>query len=213
MKFDKSSYTGENFSKELITMVELSRIKFNHCIFQWTDFTDVEVFFACTFESCDFTNARLNGVNIKNCGFLSCQFKNASFFATTFDDCKMTGSDFADADCAMLRVVGGDWSYTSLRKQSFQKQNLSDMRFYGADLTGCHFNQCKMNGCEFDEAIVHETSFYKSDLRHSTIDRIDITQVSFKAAKLDLEQCVRIAEFVTEGKYTPDDSAQEKGME
>jgi len=209
LKFDKNSYTGESFSKELITMGELSRIKFSNCLFRWTDFTDVEVLYGCTFESCDFTNARLNGVNIKNCNFLSCKFENTSFFATTLDDCKMTGSDFMDADCAMLQIVGGDWSYTNLRKQSFQKQDLSNIRFSSADLSECHFNQCKMNNCEFDEAIVHETSFYKSDLRHSSIDRLDILNASFRQAKLDIEQCIIIAEYVTEGRYTPDCSKQD----
>jgi len=67
-----------------------------------------------------------------------------------------------------------------------------------------------MNGCEFDEAIVHETNFYKSDLRHSTIERIDILEASFREAKLDIEQFVIIAEFVTEGRYTPDSSGQDK---
>lgn len=210
MNFDKSSYTGETFSKELITMDELSRMKFNNCIFRWTDFTNVDVFYSCSFESCDFTNAMLNGVNIKNCSFLSCKFKNTSFFATTLDDCIMTGSDFMDADCAMLQIVGGDWSYTNLRKQSFQKQDLSNIKFFGADLSDCHFNQCKMNSCEFDEAIVHETSFYKSDLRHSSMERIDVLNASFRKAKLDVEQCVIIAEYVTECIYTPDSSGQEE---
>jgi hypothetical protein len=54
----------------------------------------------------------------------------------------MTGSDFMDADCALLQIIGGD--------------------------------QCKMNNCEFDEAIVHETSFYKSDIRQSSIERLNI---------------------------------------
>ncbi len=210
MKFDESAYTGENFSNAIIEMEDMSRIKFTKCIFHWTDFTDVKVIYNCTFDSCDFTNARLNGVNVKSCAFLSCQFKNASFFATTLEECKMTGSDFRDADCAILQIKGGDWSYTNLRKLSFQKQDLCNIRFFGADLTKCHFNQCKMNSCEFDEAIFYETSFYQCDIRHSTIDRVDILEASFREAKLDLEQCVAIAEFLTEGKYTPDSNVSEQ---
>lgn len=209
MKFDMNSYTDENFSKALIDMKEITHKKFTRCRFKWTDFTDVEVFYGCTFDSCDFTNARLNGVDIKNCAFLSCQFKAASFFATKLDDCKMTGSDFVDADCASIQISGGDWSYTNLRNLSFQKQDFCDIRFLGADLSGCHFNQCKMNGCDFNEAIVHETSFYKSDIRNSSIENLNIFEISFRQAKLDIQQCVTIAEYVTEAIYTPEAATNE----
>jgi len=117
----------------------------------------------------------------------------------------MTGSDFMDAECGLACIIGGDWSYTVLRKQSFNKHDLCNIRFFGADLTECDFNECKMNGCEFNEAIAHKTSFYKSDIRHSSLDSFPILEASFRQTKLDLEQCVLIAEYVTEGRYTPDE--------
>ena len=205
MRIDKNSYTAADFSKELIEGSEVSRVKFDKCNFRWTDFSEVDVMYGCAFESCDFTNARLNGVTIKDCAFLSCKFNNTSFFATTLEECKMTGSDFLNAECGLAHIIGGDWSYTVLRKQSFHKLDLCNVRFSGADLTGCHFNQCKMNGCEFNEAIAHETSFYKSDMRHSSLESFPIMEASFRQTKLDLEQCVLIAEYVTEGRYTPDE--------
>lgn len=204
MKFEKNAYADQDFSKEIIQMEEISHKKFTKCVFRWTDFADVEVFYGSTFEFCDFTYARLNGINIANCAFLNCTFKATSFFATKLDECRMTGSSFIEAECESIQICGGDWSYTDMRKLSFHKQDLSNVRFFGADLTECHFNQCKMNGCEFDEAVIHNTSFYKSDLRHSSIERIDLLEASFREVKLDIEQCVAIAEFVTGGKYTPD---------
>jgi uncharacterized protein YjbI with pentapeptide repeats len=63
-----------------------------------------------------------------------------------------------------------------------------------------------MNKCDFSEAIAHDTSFYKSDLRNSVLDSFDILEASFRQTKLDLTQCVLIAEYVTEGRYTPDES-------
>jgi len=203
MFFDKSSYTDEDFSQSEIDMTELTNKKFLRCKFRWTDFTEVETFYNCVFDSCDFINARLNGVTIKNSTFLSCQFKGTSFFATKLDECKMTGSDFVDADCAAIQIIGGDWSYTNLHKLSFQKQDLCGIRFSGADLTECRFNQCKMNDCEFDEAIVQDTSFYKSDIRHSSIGQLNLFEINFKEASLDIEQCVTIAEYLTAGKYKP----------
>lgn len=205
MLLTKSIYTDEDFSKEVFEATELSRIRFNKCIFRWADFTSVEVLYSCVFDDCDFTNARLNGASIKGCAFLSCRFRGTSFFAATLEECKMTGSDFLDAECTHATFIGGDFSYTVLRKQSFKKQDLSNIRFRGADLSGCVFNECRLTGCEFDEAVVHETSFYKSDLRHSSLGSINIHEASFRQTKLDLEQCVSIAEQLTEGRYTPDE--------
>jgi uncharacterized protein YjbI with pentapeptide repeats len=204
VRIEKSSYSSYNFSKELIEASELSRVKFDKCNFRFTDFSEIDVMYGCAFESCDFTNARLNGVTIKDCAFLSCKFNNASFFATTLEDCKMTGSDFLNAECGLAQIIGGDWSYTVLRKQSFHKVDLCNVRFFGADLTESHINECKMSGCEFNQADAHETTFYKSDMRHSSLESFNILEASFRQTKLDLEQCVLIAEYVTEGRYTPD---------
>jgi len=204
MRLDLNSYENEDFVDAVIEMDDISHKKFTKCSFRRADFSDVSVFFECTFDSCDFSHARLNGVNIKNGAFLSCQFNGASFFAVKFENCKMMGSELINTDCSLLQIEGGDWSYTNLRKQSFQKQNLCGIRFTGADLSDCRFNQCKMNDCEFDEAIVHETSFYRSDIRNSSIGNLNLFEISFRQALLDIGQCVTLAETLTEGKYSPD---------
>ncbi len=116
----------------------------------------------------------------------------------------MTGSNFIDADCSLIQISGGDWSYTNLRKQSFQKQELCGIRFFGADLSDCHFNQCNLNDCDFSESIVHQTSFYKSDIRGSTLEQLNLFEIGFKETLLDIEQCITIAEYLTAGKYKPE---------
>lgn len=208
VRFQDKQYIAQDFAKARIVSENVSLVKFDHCNFRWTDFTDVSVMYGCVFESCDFTNALLNGVTFKNCAFLSCKFKNTAFFSATLEECNMTGSDFRDTECHLARMNGGDWSYTMLQRQSFQKQDLSHIRFCGADLSDCHFNQCNLTGCAFDEAIAYNTSFYKSDLRQATFASFPIIEASFRKAKLDLEQCVLIAEALTEGRYAP----EEKGV-
>jgi uncharacterized protein YjbI with pentapeptide repeats len=113
----------------------------------------------------------------------------------------MLGSDFKNSDCALLQIAGGDWSYTNLHKLSFHKQELLGIRFFGADLTDTHFNQCRIRECEFDEALVHETSFYKCDLRTSSLHGVNLFEVNFKDALLDLAQCVFLAEHLTGCRY------------
>lgn len=205
---DKSTYSACDFSNKTLETEQISRVKFENCDFRRADFSDVDTLYSCTFDECNFTNARLNGVTFKDCAFLSCQLKNTSLFAVTLEDCKMTGTDFTDSDCGLMRIIGGDFSYTVLRKQAFQKSDLSNIRFFGADLTECHFNNCKMNNCDFSEAIAYKTSFYKSDIRRSSLLSFNISEASFRFAKLDLEQCVQIAEFMTEGRYTPDEAGK-----
>ena len=204
MQYTQTTYADQSFDQEVVEGADLSKIKFIRCSFRWTDFTNIDTLFQCVFDSCDFTNARLNGVSAKSCAFLSCRFKNTGIFATTFEDCKMTGSDFTDSECGIATIIGGDWSYTNLRKQSFQKMDLSNTRFFGAELSKCSFNQCNLQYCDFREAIAHETSFYKSDLRHASLESFSILDASFRQAKLDLQQCVLIAETLTEGQYLPE---------
>ena len=153
MTFTEQSYIDVDFSREVIETQELTGIQFQRCSFRGADFTSVEIMYNCKFDTCDFTDGQLNGVVAKSCAFLSCKFISTSFFATKLEECKMTGSDFRESELGMAIIIGGDFTYTLLRKQSFQKMDLSNIRFEGADLSNCHFNQCKMNDCVFDEAI------------------------------------------------------------
>lgn len=160
-------------------------------------------FHRCTFESCRFIGARLNGITFKDCAFLSCAFRDTVLFAVKFEDCKMTGSDFSMSDCSSMCLEGGDWSYTNLRYQVFDKQKLTGIHFFGADLTGCRFQKCAMQGCTFSECTMHETSLEGSDIRGASLANTDLIGVDLKDAMLDLEQCVYIAETLTHGKYSP----------
>jgi len=74
MQFDTDSYENEDFSSRIMEMEDISKKKFTGCKFRRADFSDVSVIYGCTFDTCDFAGARLNGVNIKQSAFLSCQF-------------------------------------------------------------------------------------------------------------------------------------------
>lgn len=203
MQLTQPLYQNENFAQQQLDGPELTRLRFEHCTFRWTDFTDLDEVFQCTFDSCDFSNARLNGVRFQGCAFLSCSFAGASFFAVTLEECKLTGSDFRSSECPLAVIRGGDWSYTVLRGLSFHKQDLHGVCFWGADLSECVFNECDLTGCEFSEATAKETSFYRSDLRGSVLESFPLQEASFRGAKLDLTQCVLLAETLTGARYLP----------
>ncbi|MEG0013892.1 MAG: hypothetical protein RSG75_06110 [Cellulosilyticaceae bacterium] len=63
-----------------------------------------------------------------------------------------------------------------------------------------------MQECEFDEVTSKQISFYGSDLRGAAIEQLDILAINLKKAKLDLQQCINIAEDITEGKYVPQEN-------
>lgn len=137
MKFEKNAYADQNFSKEIIEMEEISHKKFTKCVFRWTDFTDVEVFYGSTFESCDFTYAKLNGINIASCAFLNCTFKATSFFAAKLDECRMTGSNFMEAECESIQICAGDWSYTTLQGRCLTRHRRERRSQIGTSVPRC----------------------------------------------------------------------------
>ena len=138
--FEKRSYERGNFSEWEILLPELSGRRFVECSFAAADFSELGRCVRCTFDRCDFTMARWNGVEIKDSAFLGCNFKFANFFATVFDHCKMTGSSFAEAESELMTIDGGDWSYTELWEIRFDRKQLRGIDFTGADLTGARFS-------------------------------------------------------------------------
>ena len=199
--FENDHYENQNFSNCVIKMDDLTKKKFVKCKFKSADFSDIITIFNCTFDSCDFESTQFNGVHIKNSAFLSCKFKNTNFFASKLEECKMTGSSFVDSD-SLSEIVGGDWSYTELRYLRFSKQVFDEIKFSGADLTGCRFEKCTFKNCDFNEAIMHETHFFGSDIRTSSFTNVDFLGVNLKSARVDLQQCILIAEALMEVKYT-----------
>lgn len=192
--FEKRSYERENFSEWEILLPELSGRRFVECSFAAADFSELGRCVRCTFDRCDFTMARWNGVEIKDSAFLGCNFKFANFFATVFDHCKMTGSSFAEAESELMTIDGGDWSYTELREIRFDRKQLRGIDFTGADLTGARFFKCRVENCTFREAVTDRLSFCQSDIRDSTFEEVDLLSLDLSGAVVDLGQCVALAE-------------------
>lgn len=201
--FELKEYNNECFSEAIIDTLYIERKSFNNCDFSSSDFTDVEIVHGCVFNECNFASSKLNGVKFSSCAFLGCRFKYATFFATVFDECKMTGSAFEGSDCELMQINGGDWSFCQLRYLSFCKQSFENIRFYEADLSGTKFRKCNIIGCEFNNTIAENLSFDCCDLRGSDINGMDLRTVDFKGSKVDLQQCVLIAEQYTEAVFEP----------
>lgn len=201
MIFGESVYEGEDFSHQDVEMEELSKVRFVSCDLSGVDFSSLSSLRGCVFDRCDLSSAGFNGVAVADCAFLSCSFSFADFFAATFTDCKMTGSSFRHVDCTKLNISGGDWSYTDLRLAEFQKQRLEGIDFRGADLTGSRWISCRIADCNFTECMAHGMSVRDSDLRGSILQHGDLLTMELTSAKVDMLQCVALAEAMG-AKYT-----------
>lgn len=192
--FEKDEYINEDFSNYQAEEPELSKLKFQSCNFTSADFGDVDIIFGCVFRECNFSGAAFGGVKLRNCSFLNCRFPYANLFATIFENCKMTGSALSETDCALIDIIGGDWSYTELRYVEFDRKTFSDVNFRGADLYGTAFRKSTLIRCNFEEALMHEVSFQGADIRSCELRNTDLYHTDFKDTKVDLQQCVAIAE-------------------
>ncbi len=203
--FLNDCYENESFDGIVLEPCELSGKKFIKCSFDSADFSQATRIYKCTFENCSFVSAVFNGIDLKSCAFLNCKFKFGKFFSTKFDGCKMTGSSFIYAECSFLDIVGGDWSYTYLADIDFSKQKINGVRFFGADLTNVCFEKCTVTDCDFTGATINGMSFKNADIRGCCLSETNVLTVNFSGARVDLEQCVLLAEIICGIKYEPDD--------
>jgi uncharacterized protein YjbI with pentapeptide repeats len=80
------------------------------------------------FEDCDFSHARLSSSEHVGSAFLRCTFRDAVLRDALFDGCKLSGSDLSGATLRPMRVVGGDWSYVTIRGSDLTDLDLSGVK-------------------------------------------------------------------------------------
>jgi uncharacterized protein YjbI with pentapeptide repeats len=128
---------------------------FDHCSFRGADLTGAVLGPGTRFQACDFTGARVRGVQANNAAFLACDFAQAELLDDDFNHSLFDGCHFAglikdvrfraeswhldevtrrasppDADS----VRNCDFSQAHLRSVSFEQLNLKGVRFPDDDL-------------------------------------------------------------------------------
>ena len=151
----------------------------------------------CTFEKCVFIGCSFKNLTLVNCSFNVCVFKWADFFRTLFRDCRLMGCEVLGARCTGMSVQGGDWSYANLANLKFSRQTLHGVRLRETALSGCSFSECDLTDCDLTRATVHGASFRACDLRGSVLDGVAVTEASWAGSKIDLAQCIVIAQEAT----------------
>jgi fluoroquinolone resistance protein len=150
-------------------------------------------FEGCTFNQCDFLNARLAGFRFIDCEFRSCNLSLAVLHNTTlrdvkFTSCKMLGLHFEDCDQLGLTVT---FESCKLQSSTFFKVKMKKTVFRNCDLQETDFSEAEMVECIFDNCDLHRavfdhTNLGKADLRTAYNYTINPATNRIKKARFSL---------------------------
>ncbi len=179
------SFTGEDFS-DIPLPERMEKVRFTDCRFNSQSFIETDLI-GTVFDACSLDFTRLGGAAIEKCAFLNCTFRYANLLGASFEGCKMTGSDLSELSNGAFSIVGGDWSFTSLRGLRIKKRDLAGANFSSANLFDCRFEACRLADCRFDNAIVNQLSLKKSDIRGASFDFVNLDAIDFSGCTANLD--------------------------
>ncbi len=139
------------------------------------------------FEDCDFSHARLSSSEHVGSAFLRCTFRDAVLRDALFDGCKLSGSDFSGATLRPMRVVGGDWSYVTIRGSDLttRPQRCEARRGGPVRIEAASSDTARLRP---RHARIHHTDFEGADLRGANLEGVDLLGASWRGAHVDLAQ-------------------------
>ncbi len=168
------------------------RCHFSKCTFRSARLSELEST-GSTFDECDFSGANLSSSKHRGSSFLNCDFSGADLFGAQLQSCRMVGSVFAETVLTASTIVGGDWSYVSLRMQELAGFDLHEVKLEGADLYAADLSGAILRGAVLTKANLAEAKLRKADLRGAEIAGIDFKNVDVKGARLNVEQALVFA--------------------
>ncbi|HEV2640931.1 MAG TPA: pentapeptide repeat-containing protein [Actinocrinis sp.] len=146
-----------------------------------------------SFTDCTFRGVRFNVTTQTGAAFTNCTFKRCVFFEAAFTECKFVGSMFDQCTHDLMKVEGGDWSFTGLPGADLRSAAFQDVRMRETDLTGARFEGAKLRGCDLSGAWLHNTVLTGCDLRGSDLSALDPSTVELRGALVTMDQAVVIA--------------------
>lgn len=152
-------YSGQKFTKLVVTDSDLTD----------KEFTD------CTFTRCDFSNSDFSVSVITDCTFIDCNLSNiivkdTSFRSVIFDSCKLMGIIFGEIDTFLL-----NWAFKNCR--------IELCTFNGLKMPKTPFVKCQIHETDYNSSQLTGSSFAESDLASSNILDCDLQKVNFTQAR------------------------------
>ncbi|GAA1553955.1 pentapeptide repeat-containing protein [Actinomadura kijaniata] len=143
------------------------------------------------FDGCTFRGVRFNAAAFTESAFLNCTFVRSGFFDATLRGCKVLGGLFDGCTHDLMRVEGGDWSFTGLPGADLRRASFTGVRMREADLTGARCGA--LREVDLSGAMLHRADLSDCDLRGSEISSIDPLTVRLVGAVIDPRQAVVLA--------------------
>ncbi len=161
------------------------------------EFVDVDMTEAVTrrsvFSECVFRGVRFNASEHVSTAFTNCVFTRCGFFDATFTGCKLVGSVFDSCTWDLLKVSGGDWSFTGLARAGLNGAAFDDVRMREADLTGARLDGAVLHRVDLSGAWLQRADLTGCDLRGSDLSALDPLTVELKDAVIDTGQAITVA--------------------
>ena len=146
------------------------------------------------FEECTFRGVRFNASVHTDAAFVNCTFVRCSFFDSALTRCKLMGSLFDDCTYNLMKVNGGDWSFTGLPGADLRGTEFSGVKLREADLTGLRASKAVFRNVDLSGAYLHQADLSGCDLRGSDLSTLDPLTVALKGAIVDLPQAMTITQ-------------------
>lgn len=143
------------------------------------------------FDRCTFRGTRFNVSSHTATAFVNCLFERCSFFDSAFTGCKLVGSRFVACSFDLLKVEGGDWSFTTLARADLSSAAFTGVRMREADLRGARAT-C-LRDVDLSAAQLEEADLSGCDLRGADLTSLVPSTVRLAGAVITAEQAVLLA--------------------
>jgi fluoroquinolone resistance protein len=158
MKFTKSNYYQEKFTKLTLSKETVKEIEFEECEFKDCSFID------CTFNTCKFIN---------------CSFEDCMISAMI-----PTNSRFVDIQFTNSKIIGFDWTKAQhIMEIGFKQCQINYSNFRMLKLQKIQMVACEAKEVDFAEADLTEGNFTNTDFERSIFSKTILTKANFNNAK------------------------------
>lgn len=186
---NKSDFEGARFTETRMdyAVLEESQLKgahFHNASARWVEFNAADLTEA-DFHGADVSRADFSEAVMQNTGFSDAKAHSATFEGAT--------GKFVNFEKADLRKSRADKA-TFLERANFQKADLSEANWEGADLTSSilrfatltmtDLSSCKLLGSDFYRAVAKKAKFSRADLTDANMTSINLFRGDLTKAKL-----------------------------
>ena len=174
--------------RKSIPVSRIYNVRFHRCHFG-PSILSRGLFSNCNFSESSFDDARLEGVEFRDCVFDRCNFQHSVLVwsgiwkrATKFTDCSFLGSDLRSVSTPCAEFSGCTFDNCNLTETNFDgavfsdctfKGLLEDTEFHGSGYLGRLIGRAAMTNCDFRLACLRQVNFFHINVHPSWLPEDD----------------------------------------